>query len=95
MIKLTAHRRFLVLLVSVIIFIITYALWTVQGHIESKYINVAFVGIVFFGFSFAGVFAGIKEAKNMEKKLLTGLIGNVILNVLFLAALFYVVLTMK
>lgn len=95
MIKITADRLFLAILILVIISIIAYCLWSVFGLVESKYIIIAFIGIAFFGISFAGVFAGISDAKSVKQKFLSGLIGNIILNVLFLIALFYVVLTMN
>ena len=95
MVKITADKLFLTILIITIITLITNYFWTALVHAESKYIIVALITVAFLGFSFAGVFAGISEAKSIKKKFLAGLIGNITLTVLFLIALFYVVLTLK
>jgi hypothetical protein len=95
MIKININKFFLTTLIIMIISIIIYYFWTSLKLPKSEFIIVILIGILFFGISFAGIFAGIKESKSVRKKILAGLFGNIILNVLFLIALFYVVLTMK
>ena len=95
MVKLTTNKRILTIQIAIITTILTYFFWASLGLTVSNYLMIAMIGVVFFGVSFAGIFAGIKEAKNIKKKFMTGLIGNIILSTLFLAALLYVVLTMN
>ena len=95
MVKLLTNKRILTIQIATIIAILTYYFWTSLGLTVSNYLMITMIAIVFFGVSFALIFAGINEAKNIKKKFMTGLIGNIILSTLFLAALLYVVLTMN
>jgi hypothetical protein len=95
MTKIVAHNRFLIILIFIIITIITYFLLTAFRYLGSFYIISTLVGIIILVISFAGIFAGIKDAKSIEKKFLAGFIGNSIFTLLLLFALFYVVFTMK
>lgn len=95
MVKFGTNKHLLTFQISIIIGIISYFYWASLGLTVSNYLIIAIIGIVFFGINFAGIFAAIKDAKNIKQKFLTGLVGNIILNVLFLAALFYVVLGMN
>jgi hypothetical protein len=82
-------------MVFVLTTIITYFLWTTFRYLNSFYIISTLIGIIILVLSFAGIFAGIKDAKSIEKKFLAGFIGNSIFTLLLLFALFYVVFTMK
>ena len=95
MVKLLTNKRILTIQIAIIITILTYYFWASLGLTVSNYLMITMIAIVFFVVSFAGIFAGINEAKNIKKKFMTGLIGNIILSTLFLAALLYVVLTMN
>jgi len=95
MIKTHIDKLFPITIIIMIITIIGYYFWTVFGLIESKYLIISLIVIAFFRISFAGILASIKDAKSIKKKFIAGLIGNVILNTLFLIALFYVILTMN
>jgi heme/copper-type cytochrome/quinol oxidase subunit 3 len=91
MAKLLTHKGILITL-SVIFTIIASSLWAVQNNIQFKYIIVILSTILFLANSFAGIFTVIEQAKGVRGKILAGLLGNMLLNVLFLVALFYVVL---
>ena len=95
MTKIVTHNRFLIILVFILITIITYFLWTTFRYLNSFYIISTLIGIIILVLSFAGIFAGIKDVKSIEKKFLAGFIGNSIFTLLLLFALFYVVFTMK
>jgi len=95
MMKIVTHNRFLIIMVFVLTTIITYFLWTTFRYLNSFYIISTLIGIIILVLSFAGIFAGIKDAKSIEKKFLAGFIGNSIFTLLLLFALFYVVFTMK
>ena len=69
--------------------------WTQLGLTDSENIYYALIGIIIFGISTGGIFAGIKELKSKGNKTLIGLIGNSILTLLFLIAFFYIALTME
>lgn len=95
MTKIVTHNRFLIIMVFVLTTIITYFLWTTFRYLNSFYIISTLIGIIILVLSFAGIFAGIKDVKSIEKKFLAGFIGNSIFTLLLLFALFYVVFTMK
>ena len=94
MVKFGANKHLLTIQILIIISIITYFYWASLGLTISNYLMIAMIGIVFIGINFAGIFTAISDAKNIKQKFLTGLVGNIILNVLFLGALIYVVLIM-
>ncbi|MBT8384841.1 MAG: hypothetical protein KJO83_03920 [Bacteroidia bacterium] len=95
MIKTVSHNRFLIMLVFIMIIIITYFLWNAFKYLDPFYIISTLAGIIILGLSFAGIFAGINDAKSIEKKFLAGFIGNAIYTLLLFFALFYVVFTMQ
>lgn len=92
MTKIVSHNRFLIMLVFIIITSISLTVFRYQG---SFYVVSILLGILILGLRFAGIFAGINDAKSIEKKFLAGFIGNAIFTLILLFALFYVVFTMQ
>lgn len=95
MIKIVTHNRFRIMLVFIMITVIAFFLWNAFSYLDAFYIISTLVGLIILGLSFAGIFAGINDAKSIEMKFLAGFIGNAIFTLLLLFALFYAVFTMK
>lgn len=74
-----------------VISLLGYFLFSSLGYGEVKYIVLPILFITFIGMCIYAIFFGIKNAKSVYNKVLTGLIGNIALNLLFIIALYFVV----
>jgi len=93
--KSTTNKLLLTNAILIVLMFIANEFWTELGLTDSENIYYALIGIIIFGISTGGIFVGIKELKSKGNKTLIGLIGNSILNLLFLIAFFYIALTME
>jgi len=85
------NKGFLSILSIGVIAILGYFFFTSLGYGEFKYIMLPIFFIAFIGMCIYAIFFGIKNARTVYDKVLTGLIGNIALNLLFLIALYFVV----
>ena len=83
-----------ILILNIALMILTYLsayFWTQIGLTDNENIYLGLIGIVIFGLSVGGFFAGIAEGKRKGKITRIGIGGNLILILLFLAAFGYVI----
>ena len=74
-----------------VISLLGYFLIPSLGYGEFKYISLPILFIASIGICIYVIFFSIKNAKSVYDKVLTGLIGNIALNLLFIIALYFVV----
>lgn len=90
MAKLLTNNRTLLLVLLAVAFLALILPWQRFSHVTVLIILI----ILFLTNSSMRVLTAISEAKSVKNKLLTGLLGNLLLNVLFLAALIYTVVNL-
>ncbi len=89
MTKTYRNLGFLSMVLTSILSLFGYYFWTSEG----KNIFLAIASIAIIAICFLGVFASVKKARSAYDKVLTALIGNIMLNLLFIVALYFVVIT--
>ena len=93
MTKFIRFSGILSMLMIGIVSIIGYFFLANRGNTEVKHAMLSLVFITFIGICIFGIFAGVKKAKSVYDKVLTALIGNILLNILFIVALYFIVIT--
>ncbi|WP_121347143.1 hypothetical protein [Gillisia mitskevichiae] len=68
--------------------------WIELGLTDNDNIYLGLIGVMIFGLSIGGFFAGIVEKKWKGKITLIGIFGNLILTILLLTAFIYVIAEM-
>lgn len=76
-----------------ILSLLGYYFWTSLTDPTSKFLLLSVVIIVLIGICIFNIFDKVKKAKNVYDKVLTALIGNILLNILFIVALYFIVIT--
>lgn len=88
----------ILLLTNLCVLIISIAIvffWTELGLNDSQEVYIGLFGVIIFGLSLAGVFVGFLEKRNKEKKVMVGIIGNLIITIFFLSIFLYIISTMN
>lgn len=76
-----------------ILSLLGYYFWTNLTDLTSKFLLLSSVFVVLIGIFIFYIFDKVKKAKNVYDKVLTALIGNILLNLLFIVALYFIVIT--
>ena len=90
----TSNLIFIINTLLIGLAIVADKLWEKLGLDDSHHIYFFLLGVIIFGLSFGAFFVGIKERKTKKNFVYLGLIGNLILVLLFLILFFYIALTM-
>lgn len=80
------------MLVINIFSIIGYFFLANRGNTELKQLMLSLVILSIIGICIAAIFKGIKNAISVYDKVLAGLIGNILLNILCIVALYFIVI---
>lgn len=93
MTKIFRYSSVLSILVIGIVSIIGYFFLANFENTEVNHIMLSLLVITFIGICIFSIFSGVKKAKSVYDKVLTALIGNILLNILFIVALYFIVIT--
>ncbi len=89
MTKTYRNLGFLGMLLISILSLLGFYFWTS----EVKNIFLVVVSIAIIAICLLGIFSGVNKARSAYDKALTALIGNIMLNLLFIVALYFMVIT--
>lgn len=82
------------MLIIGILSLLAYFIFARPGFSESKNILITILSVIVVVYSIFGILSSIKKARSVYDKVLTALIGNIVLNILFIIVLYFVVISL-